>query len=336
VLRTPVHHWRGREIVDRVGTATQILLKMELFQHTGTFKVRGTISNVAALDSAERRRSLTAVSAGNHAIAAAYAAAMFSTSAKVVMIQTADSVRIEAARAYGAEILMAASGAEAFAMAERIRDDEGRAFVHPFEGLNVALGTGTLGLEMHEQMGALNAVIVSVGGGGLISGIFFALRQLQPGIEIIGVEPSGADTMHRSFSAGSPQSLDAVSAIADSLAPPYALPYSFALCRQNVDRLVMIDDAQIIDAMRLLNAGLKFAVEPSCAAALAALIGPLREELEGKRWQSCSADRTLVRAGLLSSWPHRRVSPARCRLKSSAPLIGVAPTTPDCACMSPQ
>jgi threonine dehydratase len=223
------------------------------------------------------------VSSGNHAIATAYAARVFGTSAKVVMIATADPVRIAAARAFGADVILAPNGVEAFAMAERIRDDEGRSFVHPFEGPLTALGTGTLGLELHEQAGELDAVIIAVGGGGLAGGVASALRQLQPHIRIIGVEPSGADTMHRSFAAGTPQSRGDVATIADSLAPPYALPYSFALCRQTFDRLVMVEDAEIKAAMRLLFSGMKLAVEPACAAATAALIGPLRDELAGQR-----------------------------------------------------
>ncbi len=282
VLKTPVHLWRGREITDRIGTATRLSVKLELFQYSGTFKARGTIANVASIDRGERGRGVTAVSSGNHAIATAYAAMSFGMSAKVVMIETADPIRIAAAEAYGAEVLLAPNGAEAFALAEKIEAEEGRIFVHPFEGRTTALGTATLGLEMHEQMGKLDAVIVAVGGGGLMGGLSSALRQLQPDIEIIGVEPVGADTMRRSFAAGAPQSRDDVATIADSLAPPYALPYSFALCQRNIDRLITIEDAAIVDAMRLLNAGLKLAVEPACAAATAALVGPLRQSLDGK------------------------------------------------------
>jgi threonine dehydratase len=263
VLRTPVHEWTGRQIIDRIGTRTQVVLKLELFQHTGSFKVRGAITNVAALNVEARKRGITAVSSGNHAIAAAYAARAFATSAKVVMIQSADPYRIAAARALGAEVLMAANGSEAFALAERIRDDEGRSLVHPFEGPEVAIGTGTLGLELFEQVGNLDAVIIAIGGGGLCAGVASALRQLQPDIEIIGVEPTGADTMHRSFAAGLPQSRSDVKTIADSLAPPYALPYTFALCRRYVTRLVSIEDDQIVDAMRLLFDGMKLAVEPA-------------------------------------------------------------------------
>jgi threonine dehydratase len=108
-------------------------------------------------------------------------------------------------------------------------------------------------------------------------------KTLQPRCRIYGVEPVGADTMHRSFAAGSPQKRDDVSTIADSLGPPYALPYSFALCRAHVDRLVLIDDDQIVDAMALLFREMKLAVEPAGAAATAALVGPLRVELRGKR-----------------------------------------------------
>lgn len=283
ISRTPVFDWNGQEIGQRIAPGTQVIMKLELMQRTGTFKARGTITRLREMDADDRARGVTAVSSGNHAIATAYAANVFGASANVVMIETADPMRIAAARSYGAEVLLAPNGTEAFRMAEHIAESEGRTFVHPFEGEAVALGTGTLGLEIHEQAGPLDAMIVAVGGGGLIGGVSAALRQLQPNIQIIGVEPSGADTMHRSFAAGTPQSRDDVATIADSLGPPYARPYSFALCRQNVDKLVIVDDAEIVDAMELIFSGLKFAVEPACAAATAALIGPLRDELEGKR-----------------------------------------------------
>jgi threonine dehydratase len=275
VVRTPIHTWRGQELTSRVGD-TEVVLKLELFQHTGTFKARGAINSLSVLKPEDLARGVTACSAGNHAIAVAYAA-------KVVMMSSANPARVARAKALGAEVLSAPTGAEAFAMAEQIAADEGRAFIHPFEGPNVAHGTGTIALEFSEQAGPLDALIIPVGGGGLCAGISSVFKQLQPDCKVYGVEPVGADSMSRSFAAGEPVPALPVTTVADSLGPPYSLPYSYALCRENVDKLCLVDDDQLFEAMAVLFREMKLAVEPAGAATTAALFGPLREELKGKR-----------------------------------------------------
>jgi threonine dehydratase len=283
VRRTPCFEWGGSEVDKHFGGRTEVVLKLELFQQTGTFKIRGALSNILRLSPEEKRRGVTAVSAGNHAIAVASAAAMLGIGAKVVMLASANVVRVAAAKASGAQVLFAEDGPAAFELANRIAESEGRAFIHPFEGRNTALGTATLGAEFAEQAPRLDALILAVGGGGLAGGVSAAFKQLQPACRIYGVEPEGADTMHRSFAVGSPQRIDRVSTIADSLAPPMALPYSFSLCRANIDELVKVDDHQICRAMAVLFRDVKLAVEPAGAAALAALMGPLKDRLAGKR-----------------------------------------------------
>ncbi len=282
VRETPVWHWRGRRIGELVGDETEVFLKLELFQYTGTFKPRGALINMMALDRAQLDRGVCAVSAGNHAVAVAYAARTMGTSAKVVMLEGANPARIEGCRAYGAEVVMA-DFQGAFDEVHRIERDEGRAFVHPFEGKRTALGTATVGLELATQVADLDAVIVPIGGGGLCAGISTAIKLAQPGCRVIGVEPEGADTMHRSFASGKPEAIDKSRTIADSLGAPYAAPYTFDLCRRNVDQLVMIDDEAMREGMRLMFDETKLAVEPAGAAATAALCGPLREELRGRR-----------------------------------------------------
>ncbi len=283
ILRTPTHDWRGPELAARVGAETDVAIKLELFQHTGSFKPRGALNVMRGLDEAQRRRGITAVSAGNHAIAAAYAAKMFGASAKVVMIATANPVRVARARALGAEVLMAPDGQAAFALCEEIARDEGRYFVHPFEGLATAIGTATVSLEFSEQAGALDALIVPIGGGGLCAGMATAIKALQPNCAVYGVEPEGADSMRRSFAAGEPVTLPGIDTIADSLGAPMALPVSFELCRRNVDALVTVSDDELRGAMKLMFDEMKLAVEPAGAASTAALIGPLRDRLAGKR-----------------------------------------------------
>jgi threonine dehydratase len=169
---------------------------------------------------------------------------------------------------------------------KEIEATEGRTFVHPFEGPKTALGTASVGMEFIDQVRAegvsLDAVIVAAGGGGLTGGVACAVKQMSPMTAVYVVEPEGADSLNRSFKAGSPQSIEAVRTIADSLGAPRCEPYSFALNRRFVDEIVLVNDEQIRAGMRLLFRSAKLAVEPAGAAALAALMYPLRARLEGK------------------------------------------------------
>jgi threonine dehydratase len=188
------------------------------------------------------------------------------------MPKSADPSRIAACRELGGEVVLTDDIAAAFATVEALQRDEGRFFVHPFEGPRTALGTATLGYEFLRQTGQLDTILVPIGGGGLCAGVSAAVKQLQPRCRVIGVEPTGADSMHRSFAAGTPQRIDKVATIADSLGAPYALPYSFALCRRFVDELLLVTDQELCNAMALLFADQKLAVEPAGAAATAALV----------------------------------------------------------------
>jgi threonine dehydratase len=239
--------------------------------------------NALSLGEAERARGICAISAGNHAIAAAYAARAVGASAKIVMKEGANPFRVAECRRYGGEIVFEADFHAAFRRVEEIRATEGRTLIHPFEGLLTALGTATLGLEFIEQAPDLEAVIVPVGGGGLAAGLATAIRLVKPDCRVFGVEPFGADTMYRSFAAGSPQAIDRIDTIADSLGAPYALPISYALCRARLEEIVRIEDAEMVEAMRFLAAHARLAVEPAGAAATAALLGPLKARLAGRR-----------------------------------------------------
>jgi len=273
---------RCTTLEDLLGNTTRVFGKLEFLQHTGTFKARGALAVLQSLSVEQRSSGVTAVSAGNHAVATAYAAKAAGVSAKIVMVASANPARIKASRGYGAELVMVDDVHQAFEVADQIRLEEGRFLVHPFEGVDIVKGTGMVGLEIWEQCDEFDAVIVPVGGGGLIAGIASAVKQLQPQCEVIGVEPEGADSMHRSFAAGECRSIEKVGTIADSLGAPFAMPYSFELCRNNVNDLAMVSDQQLREAMGLLFRNLKIAVEPACAASTAALFGPLRERLQGK------------------------------------------------------
>lgn len=283
IVQTPVWRWSNQDVVRHLGTDTAVYLKLELFQHTGTFKPRGALTVMRALDQATLAKGVTAVSAGNHAIAVAFAARLLGTTAKVVMPKTANPLRVATCRAHGAEVELVDNVTIAFQRVQQIQAEEARYFVHPFEGPNTILGTATVGLEFCTQVENLDAVIIPIGGGGLCAGIATAVKQMRPACLVFGVEPVGADTMHRSFRAGSPQSIPAVHTIADSLGAPHAAPYSFGLCQRFVDELVLISDEEIRQAMALLFHSMKLAVEPAGATATAALWGPLRERLRGLR-----------------------------------------------------
>lgn len=283
VRTTPLWRWSGREIAALAGADTDVLLKLELFQVTGTFKPRGALLNALSLDDRARERGLTAVSAGNHAIAVAFAAHQLGSSAKVVMPKKANPARVATCRAWGAEVVLVEDVHQAFAEVERIRDEEGRTFIHPFEGELTTLGTATLGWEIDQQADDLDAVVVPIGGGGLAAGIACAIKEARPACAVYGVEPTGADTMHRSFAAGAAQKAERLDTIADSLAAPHAGEASFALCRRYLDDVVLVDDDALRRAMALLFREMKLAVEPAGAAATAALVGPLAERLRGKR-----------------------------------------------------
>lgn len=282
VRETPAWTWQGQQLDAVAPEGATVFNKLELFQHAGSFKARGVMLSMLGLDDDARARGVTAVSAGNHAMAVSYVARALGSHAKVVMPTNANPARVAACREMGAEIEQHDDIAAAFARVEEIERDEGRTFVHPFEGEHMALGAGTLGFEFLRQVGQLDALIVPIGGGGLAAGVANAVKQLQPRCRVYGVEPTGADSMHRSFAAEAPQRIESVTTIADSLGAPMAMPYSFALCRRFVDELVMVDDDELCRALWLLFADAKLAVEPAGAATTAAML-KLGARLSGQR-----------------------------------------------------
>lgn len=282
ILETPVWRWQTGVIEEQLAGG-EVWLKLELFQKTGTFKLRGALNCIEALDEAARRRGIVAVSAGNHAIAAAYAARLAGCGAKVVMPQHASPARIAACRELGAKVLLMPDVHQAFARGREIECDEARTMLHPYEGPLTAQGTATIGLELMAQIPQLDAVVVPVGGGGLCAGIAAAVKQINPACAVYGVEPYGADALYRSFASGRPEALERVDTVADSLGAPYAMAYSFGVCRRFVDEVVRVNDDEICLAMLHLFRDAKLVAEPAAAVATAALFGPLRERLAGKR-----------------------------------------------------
>ena len=284
-LRTPV--MRCAAIEEHLGDGTEVLAKLEFLQRTGTFKARGALATLHSLSADERKFGVTAVSAGNHAIATAFAAQTLGTTAKVVMTRSANPFRVAVCKSYGAEVVIADDVHQAFELVREIRDTENRFFVHPFEGPSVALGTGTVGLEICEQVEDFDAILIPVGGGGLIGGIANAVRQIAPR----GRGDRGRARRRRLHAPQlrqrvSPTSISTrCTTIADSLGAPFALAVLIradaAKCRPPRDGRRCTASGKSMGF--LFHVCKSIAVEPACAATTAALLGPLRESMRGKR-----------------------------------------------------
>lgn len=283
LVETPLLRLQGPETLTAFGADTEILLKLECLQTTGSFKCRSVLSFVRQLEPARLERGLVTVSAGNHAIAVAYAAKLFGCPAKVLIPKTALARKIELCRRYGAEIVMVDTAQEALDMLERIEIEEGRCFVPAWGDPRLPLGTASIAVELVKQCAAPDAVFVAVGGGSTCAGVAPVVKERWPGCRVFAVEPEGAPTMYRSLRSGVPERLEQVATIADGLAPPLTCPYFLSICRAVVDDLRLVSDAGILTAMQLLFDDAKLAIEPSGAAALAGALGPYREEAAGRR-----------------------------------------------------
>ena len=279
---TPIFHWQDAWVRSQLGGG-ELHLKLEFLQQTGSFKPRGALNNALTRPETERNQGVTAVSAGNHAIAVAYAAKTLGISAKVLMHRKANPLRVAKCQHYGAEVLLVDDINQAFVLLDEIAEKEDRTIIHPFDSAPTLQGTGTLGLEIGDALKDLDTILVAVGGGGLIGGVASALKQMQPAIEVIGVEPVGAAGLTQSLELGRPLEKVSVSTIADSMGAPLHCQMSFGVCQQVIDRMVLVEDDEMCQAMARVYDGLKFALEPAGAAVIAALTGPLQGTLKGKR-----------------------------------------------------
>ena len=242
-------------------------LKCELFQRTGSFKARGALNKLSSLTREERERGVITVSAGNHAQAVAWAAAETSTSALVVMSAGASEQKIQATRAYGATVdLEAQTWSQAFDRLAQLLDETQRVLVHPHEDPLVLAGAGTIGLELEEDAPDADAILVAVGGGGLIAGIQAAVGDR---VRVIAVEPELSPAFHAAIEAGGPVTLEP-SSIADGCNAPRLGQLPYELCR-HLER-VLVSEEEIREAFRFLYARAKLAAEPAAAVATAALL----------------------------------------------------------------
>ncbi len=263
---------KANRIVDE-DLNTNVYLKYECFQKSGSFKARGAINNILSTDKKDLENGITAVSAGNHAIAASYAANIFNLKNKIFLYESANPYRVIQCKNYNANILFTNKN-KAFDEVKNA-EKEGYKFVHPFDGVNTLQGSATLGLEIINQMKNINTkidnVLISVGGGGLISGVGSALKQFFPNIKIYGVEPDNAKGMTESLKIGAPLDKVKINSIADSLCAPLHMPYSFNVAKNVIDQMVNVSDQEMINYMLYTFINLKLLLEPACVAGFAAL-----------------------------------------------------------------
>lgn len=247
-------------------------LKIETFKPTRTFKVRGALNKIASLDDGARSRGVVAASAGSHALGVAYAAWALGVSATVVVPTAVSPTIVGVCRAYGATVRLEGDVYDdTLALARRIEADEGRTFVHPYADPLIVAGQGTVGLELLDDLPDVEAVLVAVGGGGLICGIGLALKAKRRAIRVIGVEPEGADAFGRSLRAGRPVELPRPHSIADKLVAKSTQPLNVDLGRAVVDDVVTVTEEALADATYEYLDRLSLLVEPSGAAPLAAI-----------------------------------------------------------------
>lgn len=253
------------------GGLDHLRLKCENLQVSGSFKARGACHFLARLDAPLRSRGVITYSSGNHGQALAYAARTHGIPCVVVMPTTAPPVKVDGARALGAEVHFAGTTTiHRQEAALRIAAERGLTLVPPFDHPHIIEGQGTAALEVLEQQPDLDAICIPVGGGGLVSGIAAVIRRLRPGARIVGAEPAGAPKMTRSLESGAPVTLDRVESIADGLLAVRPGELTFAHVRAFVDRVVTVTDDELRAAMRWLALDAKIVAEPSGAAAVAA------------------------------------------------------------------
>jgi threonine dehydratase len=265
-------------------SATDAYLKLENLQMTGAYKERGALNKLLMLSAGERAKGLIAASAGNHAQAVAYHAGRLGIPATIVMPEATPILKVANTRGYGARVLLSGSSYdEAYAEARRLEQLEGLTFVHPFDDPAVIAGQGTVGLELLEQVPDLEAVVVPIGGGGLVSGVAVALKSANPAIRVIGVESEVLPCMLASVEAGRPVAVEPGTSIADGIAVKRPGELTFAHVKELVDEIVTVSEEEIASAILYLLEREKTVVEGAGAVPVAALLERKVRQLVGLR-----------------------------------------------------
>lgn len=264
-------------------TGGQIYLKCENRQKTGSFKIRGASNKIASMIEAGKASPVVASSAGNHAQGVAYAAAKFGIPATIVMPKAAPIAKVQATQGYGAKVVLAGDCYDdAYAEACRICEEEGAAFLHPYNDPEVIAGQGTLGLEILSDLPYVDVIIVPAGGGGLLAGIASAVKLINPRVKVYGVQAEGADAIARSYAAGKLCTTDSAATIADGIAVKVPGDLTVELINRHADGVVTVSDSEIANAILLLMERCKQIVEPAGATPLAAVLSG-KLDVKGKR-----------------------------------------------------
>lgn len=246
--------------------------KAELYQTTGSFKLRGVLNKLSKLTEVEKAKGIVTISAGNHGKAVAYAAAMMNIKATVIMPNFAPKNKIEAVKNFGAEVIQTES-ANLMSLLKKTIEQQDLTLIHPFGDLDILCGPGTLGLEILEDTNNdVDTIIVPIGGGGLISGVSAGIKLSNPNVKIIGVEPIGADVMNQSLAQDKVVTIDKLNTIADGLAAPFTSELTLGHTKKFVDGIVLVSDDEIRAAMKALVLQDRIVAEPAGAASVAALL----------------------------------------------------------------
>jgi len=280
VLESPCP--RSIPLSDAIGM--QIYCKLDYLQRTGSFKERGARNALLLLEADQKKRGVIAASAGNHALGLAYHAQLLDVPATVVMPRFAPLTKVVNCRRLGAEVILdGANIGEARQRADQIASKSGQTYINGFDDLAIIAGQGTMGLEIAAQVPDLNAIIVPIGGGGLVAGLVLALKQLKPEVEIIGVEPERAASFSAAVAAGHPVQTEMKPTLADGLSVPKVGANAFEIARHHIDRVVLVNEHEIALAILRLMELEKSVVEGAGAAPLAACLAGKVPELNGSK-----------------------------------------------------
>ena len=283
IVNTPTLQLNEDDLREILPYNSEVSIKLELFQQTGSFTARGVAIGLETLEEDKKAQGIVTVTGGNHGIATAWGASQYGISAKIIMPKTADPFRIDKCKNLGAEVILAENVDDAFRKLDEIEKEENRFVLHPFNQENMIIGSATCCAEILDQMGDIDILIIPIGGGGLIGGMAHYLDQINSSVELLGVEPVGADSFTKSLEKKSAVRIDKVDTIADSLGAPMAMEFSFNIAKKRVSQVEKVTDDEIRNAMITMRDRLGFIVEPACATSLAGLQERYKKKCEGKK-----------------------------------------------------